>query len=342
MIVRPYPGLIALDEGETSSTLRLDAASGWEMRWQPLDEWKRQVDVIEVSALSPRVCEALGCERPAAQLGEGLSWARRLLSAARLVVVREHDRAQLLELGVRVYTIGYHRVPERLRIIAVGGGEPTLWIEQSLPSFWDPNPRATALVSEPVRGPDAELETLELLEQILSAATEGVIDGRCFALALGIHHECGTDFSLSRSEREARRESVESLRPLVEPGDDDSDWARQLLNDERYPLARALNEWEAGMRRRYDDEPSAALLANAQALRAGQPEQVCVVTGAQGKEGLYRRERSSASRLVRLRPSFEGWFGDPATLWGSAPPVPDEGYLRVPASHRYVLRRAPR
>lgn len=357
IIVQPYPGLIGIEPMFEAARMWLGPASGWGLYSQPLDEWKRQFDVVEVAALTDEICAALSFERPEQQVGPELTWARRLFAAAKLIVVHDHDRRALIELGVRVWTIGYHRNPGLLRIVGVGGGQPTLWIEQSAFSFYSPNPEYTALVPELAmrerpRGAPAggHAHDFDLVEPILPAATGGVIDMASFMLAVAIHRRFGSDLDMPRDARARaaadRRRSIENMRTTLERDvdldEDIADVLRADLHQSQYPRTWGLEDWDDMARIRHVHEPSVELVDAAELLIRGEPECVEVELGpnARGPRergvGVYWRERVAARRLARLRPHFEGWLPDPTLLWGDATPEVEEGYLEVPASHRYL------
>jgi hypothetical protein len=315
VIVKPYPGVLAVERYLNDVWLRIGGAASWQPSGPNLNDWKGQVHAIDKATLSSGVREQLCAVLPEDRVSAALPRMREMLSATPLAIVRATDRASLLELGARIYTIGYHRNPDLLRIVAAGGGQPAVWIEQHYYYF-------------------GSAHDLHQLDRVLRAATFGVVDESAVLLAKAIDFNGWNELTATVEERRAARSAAVELREeLGELAEDD--WAIAMLEEADFSLDRVLEHEERSVCREHGAEPPAETLAVAQALATGELDRVRVVVGQESLT--FWLEQLPELSLLRQVPTRDEWLEPFEPLWPDGPPNMDEGRLHVPASHRYVL-----
>jgi hypothetical protein len=141
------PGVIGVIEAPDVRYALIGADAGWPI-FQPMDEWRDEVVLVEKRALSLEDRAVLERKLPDAELAEALAFnadmesyelppphseeelrSLKLASAARLLVVSETERWALQGRGVPIYRVGYHRGPSVLSVEVVEGQESTpTWV----------------------------------------------------------------------------------------------------------------------------------------------------------------------------------------------------------------------
>jgi hypothetical protein len=165
-----------IDRGSHAARIRLGPEAGvWWGRVE-LRDWKTQVHLVERRALTKTISRDAGLVLPESQIDpERAPYVHRFAAAAPLVQVDEREEARLMELGVRVYTVGFERrVDDVLWVLAAGGGEPPL--EVTAP-YHDLLHAALGRGAEEHFEEDREiLERSGFIDRVLRAATRGVVD----------------------------------------------------------------------------------------------------------------------------------------------------------------------
>ncbi len=137
------PGVIGLMETPDVRYVLAGVDAGWPI-FQPMDEWKTEVLLVEKRALSLEDRAVLERKLPDVELAEALALnadiesyelppphpeeelrSLKLASAARLLVVSESEQRSLTGRGLPVYRVGYHRGPSVLSVEVVEGKEST-------------------------------------------------------------------------------------------------------------------------------------------------------------------------------------------------------------------------
>lgn len=316
-----------------------DAWFGY-VRWEPpavysqlpykIDDWKSQRHLVEKASLSPAVCDALSLVVPDAHVMPTRRLDRAMLAATPLVTIGDRLRAPLLEHGVRVWTVGYHRNPGILRLIGQGGGAPTVWIEQSTPMMLagadDAGPQPD-LPDAPVGRPKhvpwyGWSHDADTLDRVLRAASGGVLSEPAVLLADEIAR--GGWGNLHASEDARRRD-----RELIEMIDADPQTAEECCYaDLRWA---SVARWDDA-----DDAAATPELARAVAelASAAGPQEV-EIAGV----GTFWREVLPAMTLRVDTPSdSDGWL---AAVAHDAPPSLSPWALHLSATHRYVRHLGP-
>lgn len=304
------------------------------LRWEPpavylplprkIDDWKSQLHLVEKASLTPAVRSALSLIVPDAQVPPERRLDRAMLAATPVVTIGDGLRAPLLDLGVRVWTVGYHRNPALLRLIGQGGGAATVWIEQVMYSLFvadngePPLDLPAAPAGRPKKAPwHGWVHDADRLDRVLRAASGGVLSEPAVLLA----HEiaCGGWGNLHSPEK-ARRGDRELL-----------EWI-EADPQEAEACGYASLQWNSHARWN-DTEDAAAtpalVRAVAELASAAGPEQVEI-------EGLgtFWREVLPAMTLPVEAPSEHGGWLAPVSH--DAPPSMEPRALRLPATHRYV------
>ena len=135
--------------------------------FQPLDEWKSEVVMVDARALAPEVRAAAGIKLPeeeiaelealdrelasygdvsATTLGAEALSALRLAGRARLLPIDEEARRALVEHGASLWVAGYTRHSDTVWVHRVGGSEPfALWASRYESEFAGDPPARLAL-----------------------------------------------------------------------------------------------------------------------------------------------------------------------------------------------------
>ena len=112
--------------------VHLGAAAGW-FRPMGIAEWSREVSVVQASDLTEEVQRESKLVAPEAQIAPArFPHTLEAVRKAPLLAVAPTLSARLIELGVRVHTIGVDRLTGSLYYIADGGGEPAVRAEGDL------------------------------------------------------------------------------------------------------------------------------------------------------------------------------------------------------------------
>jgi hypothetical protein len=101
-----------------------------------LDDWKGHVHLVAKASLLPSIRGSLYLRLPEDVIPPDRRLDLAMVRGTSLVTVSDELRAVLLEKGVRVWTVGYTHHSSLFRLLAVGGGEPLLWIQQDLGEFF--------------------------------------------------------------------------------------------------------------------------------------------------------------------------------------------------------------
>lgn len=135
------PGVIGVIEARGIRYALVGTDAGWPI-FQPMDEWRNEVLLVEKRALALEHRALLESKLPDMELAEALALnadmesyelppphseeelrSLKLASAARLLVISETERRALLGRGVPVYQIGYHRGSSILSVEIFEGQE---------------------------------------------------------------------------------------------------------------------------------------------------------------------------------------------------------------------------
>jgi hypothetical protein len=317
------PGVLAVERDAWFGYVRWEPPAVYQQQPHKIDDWKSQRHLVEKASLSPAVCDALSLIVPDAHVMPTRRLDRAMLAATPLVTIGDGLRAPLLGRGVRVWTVGYHRNPGRLRLIGQGGAAPTVWIEQELFSMFAAQELPGAPVGRPKRVPwYGWVLDADRLDRVLRAASGGVLSEPAVLLADEIAR--GGWGNLHAPEDARRRD-----RELNEEIDADP----QAAEEGCYADLR----W-ASWARWNDTEDAAATPALARAVAelasAAGPAQVEI----EGVGTFWREVLPAMTLQVETPGAGDGWL---AVVPHDAPPSMTPSTLRLPATHRYARHLGP-
>jgi len=226
------PGVIGVIEAPNVRYALIGADAGWPI-FQPMDEWRDEVVLVEKRALSLEDRAVLERKLPDVELAEALAFnadmesyelppphseedlrSLRLASAARLLVVSETERWALQGRNVPVYRVGYHRGPSVLSVDVVEGDEnnPTQVNAFDVSRIREPDRLPANLTSRQFHA----LFTARWIDRALRVLTQGIITEGAVQLARYNAH--GRHFPLLEDEAaEAAITAAARMSTLAEP-----------------------------------------------------------------------------------------------------------------------------
>jgi hypothetical protein len=317
------PGVLAVERDAWFGYVRWEAPAIYVQLPHKIDDWKSQRHLVEKASLTPAVCDALSLIVPDAHVLPTRRLDRAMLAATPLVIVGDGLRAPLLDRGVRVWTVGYHRNPGRLRLIGQGGAAPTVWIEQVMFSLFDGPELPGAPVGRPKRAPwYGWSHDADTLDRVLRAASGGALSEPAVLLADEIARG---GWGNLHAPADARRRD----RELIEMIDADPQEAEECCYADLRWASHA--RWN-------DTEDAAATPALARAVAelasAAGPERVII----EGVGEFWREVLPAMTLRVETPGVSDGWL---PPVSHDAPPSPTPSTLRLPATHRYARHLGP-
>lgn len=316
------PGFLdVLHDGDRHAHLRWDPPGTWGNVAYRLNEQKHQSHLVEKATLTPALREALALRLPEETVDPAYPGERAMLAATRLLEVGEGAlREALLERGVPVWTVGWHRVPELFRVAVTGGAAPVqlCGYQLDLDAVLGPGTPPGAGSAVPSGGAVGVLPGFTLLDRLLGALSDGRLSEDDVLLA---EHIGRSGYRAHRAPLEERQREQAFLAEL----DADPALAREAF------LESARWSW---MSPTHQDQPvadadTAALVA---ALRAGEGPAAVEVRGI-GR--FVRQELPPVTLRFDGRVSAEGWLRSVSGL-----PEPQVGSLWLRPHVQYVCPMA--
>jgi hypothetical protein len=311
--VATFPGILSVERHglDTLRYARVHPASGW-MGEQNIVEWKHQVYMVSKASLSQQVKEKLGILLPEEQVSPTYVHALTALRATHLVQISHQLGCDLANNGVRVWTVGYHRGPSIIRIVADRGFEPSFMLSRS------------SLISFHRRGiapSDGQLGSNGMGDWILRAVSRDVIDEPSILLACAI----ARDWRLLLDSEDSRRSTYDETIDIRNDPNAAAFYYAGLQYDDTH--ASAWETWAASN----GAQPAQDTISVAQAMAASDgPTRVQLVD-----YGVFWREELPALPLAiePIGSHGDGYF-EPLIQSRSATRAPPN--LLLPTLHRYV------
>lgn len=324
--VHPELGLLGVERDHSCAYARWQPASTFRPLPSKIDDWRSHVHLVQKAALPAAVCTELDLFLPESLTPPEHPLDRLMLQATPLVVVSDEVRAELLHHGVRVWTVGYHRNPALLHISALGGAQPPLWIEQVREEFTVLDPSDSGSLRPQGRPPEMDWQGLggdrDLLDRILRAASDGVLDEASILLARQIEQDGWRSLTETRASRRGIRDTIDFVRASQNEA-----WGHECES--------MLYDPVAFFHAQPPPDPDAAHGAAVASLSTESGPLEVEVSGM----GRFHREVQPAVTLRIARPNpSAGWL---SSLSRDGLVAAGEARLLLPAVHRYVQPRAP-
>jgi hypothetical protein len=319
--VATFPGILSVERHglDTLRYARVHPASGW-MGEQNIVEWKHQVYMVSKASLSQQVKEKLGILLPEEQVSPTYVHALTALRATHLVQISHQLGCDLANNGVRVWTVGYHRGPSIIRIVADRGFEPRLHVEQVIFDFF------SSAGDRPIGRPAGvkwygRYHDQHCIDWILRAVSRDVIDEPSILLACAI----ARDWRLLLDSEDSRRSTYDETIDIRNDPNAAAFYYAGLQYDDTH--ASAWETWAASN----GAQPAQDTISVAQAMAASDgPTRVQLVD-----YGVFWREELPALPLAiePIGSHGDGYF-EPLIQSRSATRAPPN--LLLPTLHRYV------
>lgn len=177
-------------QGDSLAYARVHPASGW-VNEQKIIDWRNQVHLVAKATIPPEVKEEFGILFPEEQISPAHQYALRALRSTSLIEISSELGRELPHYGLRVRTIGYRRNPAILRIVADGGNEPPLWLEQVIYDFFSLDTQSERPLGRPRKAAwNGRILDDGGIDWILRAVSSDVLDEPSILLARAIARSC--------------------------------------------------------------------------------------------------------------------------------------------------------